>query len=618
MSIKKLLLPIAFIIMTVFNIHNVSASVVFKDLSKKDSQYNEITYLVNTGVINGYKLSDGYYFKGSNAVNRQEVAKMVVLAAGYQPKTVTKSSFSDVQMSVMTGYIEKAVELGFMEPTSKGKFSPTVAIKRDEMSKILVKAFRLDTEKTKSLAIPFTDVAKSSPYYPYVAALYYEGITNGMNDTKYGLTSNVTRTTFSTFIARMKVDEYKLTKPVLGVSAPIDENANARVFVTTDELNVRTAPSTSAASIGKVHTGSKLNAYAVEGNWVKIAFENQFAYVSLSYVKFIDTNGMSFDLSKSTSQKLQEDTVMYRGTDLSTKQIATLKSGTTIKVYGTKDEYTITDYNGIPGYILTADLMPVQTLPKEVATIGVVTADSLNIRQTASSSAAIIGKLKEGESVNVLSIDAWWAKIDYNGTIGYVHKSYLHLMNTKGTAVQNRIIVLDPGHGGSDPGAVNGSVTEKSIVLDVAKRVQKLLQADGAKVVLTRSTDVFIELDERPIIANNHFGEMFISIHVNSFSNNVPKGTETFYNSKSEANLDEEIRLAKLINNEIVKNASMTDRGVKNVNYAVTRNTTMPAILTELGFIKNESDFAKLTSEAYLTIYAESIYNGIVKYYSSK
>ena len=620
MGLKKLLLPVALIIVSLFNIHNVSASIVFKDLSKTHPQYNEINYLVGLGVINGSKQSDGYYFKPKNSVTRSEVAKMVVLASGNSAKTVTKSSFSDVPMSVMTGYIERAVELGFMEATGKGKFSPNVPIKRDEMSKVLVKAFKLNTETTKNLTIPFKDVSKNSTFYPYVAALYYAGVTNGIGDQLYGIQGQVTRESFATFIARIKNNTYTLPKPKQTISNPDDGNAVARIYVTTDNLNVRSKASTSASILGEIHTGDKLNAYAVEGNWVKVSYNNEMAYISLTFIKFIDSDGLSFDLSNAKEHKLAQDIELYRGQSTSTKKITTLKKNQTIKLYGTKGEWTVTDFNGIPGYVLTSKLSEAVTAKPTttVKTIGRVTADSLNVRQSASTSAAIIAKLNNGETVNVQSINGWWAQVVTNGVTGYVHKSYLHLMNTSGSSVQNRIIVLDPGHGGSDPGAINGKVYEKNIVLDVAKRVQKLLETSGAKVVLTRSTDVFIDLEKRPQIANQNFGEMFISLHVNSFDSSQPNGTETFYNSKSDSNLVEEKKLAQLINSEIVKNAKTTNRGVKDVNYVVTRSTEMPAILVELGFIKNPSDFAKLTSDSYLQIYAESIYKGIIQYYQYK
>ena len=621
MKLLKLLLYFTIVFMSIFTIHNVTqASITFKDLSTTHPQYNEITYLVNAGVINGIPVNGEIHFKAEKSVTRSEVAKMVVLAAGYTPKTVTKSSFSDVPMDVMTGYIERAVELGFMSPTATGKFSPYVPIKRDEMSKVLALAFKLDVTSTQNLAIPFTDVSKSNSYYPYIAALYYNGITNGTGFNQYGVNESVRRDSFSTFVARTKEDRFALAKPTLGVAAPEESTATARLYVTAASLNVRTQPSTSGAIIGEVNTGDKLWGFAIEGNWVKVAFEGRTGYVSKSYIKFIDTAGMTFELSKSEKRVLASNANVYRGTDASTKIISTLQASSQINIYGVKGDWAITDVNGIPGYISISTLNEsFQEQPTTSAvTVGRVTVDSLNIRQNASTSSAIVGKVKENDIVNVHSISGWWAQISINGISGYVHKTYLHLVNTKGSAVQNRIIVLDAGHGGTDPGATNGSVYEKDVVLDVTKRLQRLLEQAGAKVVLTRNRDTFISLTERPNIAVRNYGEMFISIHTNSFRDTTAIGSETYYSSNLNTNLSEEISLAKYVNNEIVSNASMVNRGVKYGDLAVIRPIEMPAILVELGFLSNPSDLEKLTSNEYLQIFAQSIYNGIESFYSYK
>ena len=629
MKLRKLLLYATIVFMSIFTIHNVTqASITFKDLSTTHPQYNEINYLVNAGVINGVPVNGQIYFKAENSVTRSEVAKMVVLAAGYTSKTVTKSSFSDVPMDVMTGYIERAVELGFMSPTATGKFSPYVPIKRDEMSKVLALAFKLDVTSTQNLAIPFTDVSKSNSYYPYIAALYYNGITNGIGFNQYGVNQSVRRDSFATFVARTKEERFALAKPTLGVAAPDESTATARIYVTAEELNVRTQPSNSGDIIGKVNTGDKLWGFAVEGNWVKVAFEGRTGYVSKTYIKFIDTEGMTFDLSKSEKKALASKAVVYRGASSSAKVITTLQAGSQINIYGTRGDWAVTDVNGIPGYILVSSLVnnsaSVQPTTPSVqpttpaVTVGRVTVDSLNIRQSATTSSAIVGKVKENDIVNVHSIDGWWAQVSSNGISGYVHKTYLHLMNTKGSTMQNRIIVLDAGHGGSDPGATNGSVHEKDVVLDVTKRLQLLLEQAGAKVILTRNRDTFVSLNERPNIAVRNFGELFISIHTNSHGNTTALGAETYYNSNLNTNLSEEISLAKYINNEIVSNASMVNRGVKYGNLAVIRSIEMPAILVELGFLSNPSDFEKLTSNEYLQIFAQSIYNGIESFYSYK
>jgi N-acetylmuramoyl-L-alanine amidase len=246
---------------------------------------------------------------------------------------------------------------------------------------------------------------------------------------------------------------------------------------------------------------------------------------------------------------------------------------------------------------------------------GKVTAATLNVRSAGNANASVIGRLTRGTVVSVLEINGYWAKISYNGKTGYVHKSYLKLKNVNGNPVQGRIIVIDAGHGGTDPGTMNGKTYEKNIVLSVAKKVKQKLESAGAKVIMTRESDVYKTLEERVQIAKNNYAELFVSIHVNSGSS-AANGTETYYDTSKNPNGYESYLLAKAIEQQIVNNADMNNRGVKDYDYYVIRNNNVPSVLIELGFITNNSDYKKLISDHYQNIFAQSIYNGIVQYYS--
>lgn len=250
-----------------------------------------------------------------------------------------------------------------------------------------------------------------------------------------------------------------------------------------------------------------------------------------------------------------------------------------------------------------------------VIATGKVTVDTLNVRSAESASASVIGRLSRGAVVNVLGINGYWAKISYNGKTGYVHKSYLKLKNVNGNPVQGRIIAIDAGHGGTDPGTMNGKTYEKNIVLSVAQKVKQKLESAGAKVIMTRESDVYKTLAERVQIAKNNYAELFVSIHVNSASP-AASGTETFYDTSKNPNGYESYLLAKAIQQQIVNNAGMNNRGIKDYDFYVIRNNNVPSVLVELGFITNSSDYQKLISNNYQNIFAQSIYNGIVQYYS--
>ncbi|MCG3084499.1 N-acetylmuramoyl-L-alanine amidase [Anoxybacillus sp. LAT_35] len=249
---------------------------------------------------------------------------------------------------------------------------------------------------------------------------------------------------------------------------------------------------------------------------------------------------------------------------------------------------------------------------------GIVTASLLNVRQSPSTTSAVVGKLSKGQVVNVYDINGYWAKIAYNDQFAYVYKVYLKLQNISGSPIDGRIIVVDAGHGGKDPGSLSNGANEKDVVLEVAKLLKGKLEKAGATVVMTRETDVYPTLQDRVDIAKNNYAEMFVSIHTNSATNTSAKGAEVYYDSSTNPNAEESKKLAQYIQEEIVRMANMVDRGVKNSGLYVLRNNSVTSVLVELGFISNAEDRAKLTSAEYQNIYAEAIYQGIVKYYTSQ
>ncbi|TAL33961.1 MAG: N-acetylmuramoyl-L-alanine amidase [Spirochaetes bacterium] len=223
-------------------------------------------------------------------------------------------------------------------------------------------------------------------------------------------------------------------------------------------------------------------------------------------------------------------------------------------------------------------------------------------------------------------------------------------------------IILDPGHGGRDPGAIGkGGVQEKGITLSVTRKLEKLMRANfkGIRVVLTRSSDTFLELGRRTEIANSHLknGEngIFVSVHVNASVSPRISGYETYFLSQNPSN--EEARATSALENNVVileekkpgsgrddaehmeammlttqiqKESSMlaetmqaelarllTDhkaRGVRKADFFVLRGSLMPAILVEIGFITNSAERASLQKDAYQDRVAEALYHGVAAF----
>lgn len=224
------------------------------------------------------------------------------------------------------------------------------------------------------------------------------------------------------------------------------------------------------------------------------------------------------------------------------------------------------------------------------------------------------------------------------------------------------ILVIDPGHGGKDPGAVNGKNQEKAINLNVALKLGKLIEDNckDVKVIYTRKTDVFVELYKRADIANKAGADMFISIHTNSAKNKSANGAETYLlgveENRTSANLNaaleenkaillendyqthyegydpnspesmiifefmqneyqkESLKMASFTQDQMISSAKRPDRGVHQAGYLVLWKSTMPSILVELGFISNDAECKYLVSQKGVDEMSQSLYNAFKEY----
>ena len=186
-------------------------------------------------------------------------------------------------------------------------------------------------------------------------------------------------------------------------------------------------------------------------------------------------------------------------------------------------------------------------------------------------------------------------------------------------SAQTRTIVIDPGHGGSDPGGTGNGLQEKNIVLDVGRRFKQLLDADtddpggggSWRALLTRSDDTFVSLSARAAFANAEDADRFMSIHSNAFGNSQANGTETF--SFREGTTGASMR--NLVQAEMIAAWGRTNRGNKTANFAVLRETAMPAELHELAFITNAGDAAFLASATQRQIAAQAHLRAIQRHF---
>jgi N-acetylmuramoyl-L-alanine amidase len=187
--------------------------------------------------------------------------------------------------------------------------------------------------------------------------------------------------------------------------------------------------------------------------------------------------------------------------------------------------------------------------------------------------------------------------------------------------LRGKVIVVDPGHGGNNPGATAGDKRESDNNLAVGLKLRDKLRQAGATVVMTRDADRNVaavgsslgqELQARVDIAERNHADMFVSVHTNSNPNPSIVGAMTFYPSGESA------KLALEVQSSLVRETAAVDKGTEPATFYVLRNTTMPSILVEMGFITNAAEAEKMRSDAYRNRVAQGIFTGIAKYFQTK
>jgi len=211
----------------------------------------------------------------------------------------------------------------------------------------------------------------------------------------------------------------------------------------------------------------------------------------------------------------------------------------------------------------------------------------------------------------------------YVGSNGAWVKDASRDKNTK------RAIFLDPGHGGSDSGAVANGVREKDLTLSVYNKVSSRLASLGYSVLTSRNTDKDVGLVSRADQANKSNADMFLSIHFNAGGRGASYGIETYYykpeagytpainkeNHNNPERLEKSRKLANKVQQNLLYKTGAYDRGVKRASFAVLRETSIPSILVELGFIDNQEEVSKIKTNEYQEKLADGIVDGIVEYY---
>lgn len=333
------------------------------------------------------------------------------------------------------------------------------------------------------------------------------------------------------------------------------------VSIDVDELRVRTGPSTAHELIGHVNQGEQYTFLDETDEWIAINYNGGTGWVSRDYVTINDDQTVTIPSNSDT---------------------------------------TSDDTNNQNNISSTSDFK--------------IPVDKLHLREAATTESEILSILTKGDSVVVIEQSNDWVKVNFQDTEGYIPSWILNeqiKINLNQTPLRNKVIVIDPGHGGYDVGAISvHNNYEKNFALNTAKHLQDQLELLGAKVHLTRSDDYYYALTPRAILANYHGADVFLSIHYNS-EPQYPSanGINTYYRKSAD------LALAEFVHQGILETTKANDRGVLTGDYLVLRNSKRPSLLLELGFLSNESEEMLIQSPGYQDDISRGIIIGLENYF---
>ncbi len=311
---------------------------------------------------------------------------------------------------------------------------------------------------------------------------------------------------------------------------------------------------------------------------------------------------------------------------LSGKIIGSLKQGNQVTIEEEVNNWSrIRLANGNIGWVASWYLEVQMKTPTETPSAGQSTVKILyngtNIRSGSSTSQSVVARANEGDTFAMLAKEGDWYKINLPGNkIGYV-AGWLVSINGSQTIVERpginqylkgKTIVIDPGHGGNDSGAIGVSGTyEKTLNIRTAKIVFDKLSASGANVVLTRNSDNYVSLRSRVSISHYRNADAFVSIHYDSTNDRSVRGVTSYYYK----NID--VGLASTIQSELVKNTGFKNRQHRLGNYQVLRENRNPSVLLELGFISNPTEEYTVNTNNFQENVSNGIYYGLAQYFKA-
>lgn len=359
-------------------------------------------------------------------------------------------------------------------------------------------------------------------------------------------------------------------------------------------------------------------------------FTRLLGFLGLLFISFTPT--MTYAESGQTYEVYTSVLNVRDEPSLSGNVVGTLTKGNQIKGFKEHYGWIQTYYGGEEVWVAKHHLVligdtEVESTPNHEVE---VTESSVNVRSGPGTNYPVTSSAFMGDTFNLLKTENDWYQVSLpNGSTGWIASwvsngpsqgyapektnlaSYETNINNVNGDLSGLNIVLDPGHGGRDTGAIGlYGLKEKNIVQSTAEKVAEKLRNSGANVITTRVGDHYLSLDNRVQISNSQYTDVFISLHYNASPILTAQGTNTFYFSEASR------QLAQSVQSSIAAMTDLRNRGIERESYYVLRNTNAKAILLELGFITNPYDSAIVQNADYQYQLAQAITDGLINYYN--
>jgi len=373
--------------------------------------------------------------------------------------------------------------------------------------------------------------------------------------------------------------------------------------------NVRMSPTTNSQIVGYVKNDDKIKYLDTFHSWYVVEYEGMEAFVA-SWLGDIISDG-------SSSVYFIDEVINIRTSPSLEGEVLNLGyKYQNFKFYGEekgwfKLEVDNNTYGYAAGWLMsTSNNFSINNIISFEKTI-----DNLRLRTNPSLSSNIIKVMPSGTEVRVVQHKNEWSKIvTWDGIVGYCHNDYL----IKSPPLVGKKILLNPGHGGNDPGAISPTGKyEKNVNLKVAFEVKDILTKLGAEVVMTRESDVYVDRVTRANLADKINADIMFSIHHNSLNDYKYYGMSTYYDTKDNDSGKESSKLAEYVYNRVVSINSIYRDGIYDRNFEILRSTNTPAALIEIGFISNSWEEKNIQNSSFQYQVSKQITFGIVDYFKS-